>query len=151
MPGHFGFHVNTVACVQVLPYHMDSQKEVKWIPSRSLFMIRQLVIVNDSWEKIVVFCPCRPSISSKSNSPSDTFAKLGKASIRFIMSFCRSSSPSAWNNSPPNRRIFKKFDILTCFENPPRKVNYHQNLARIMGILHEDQCTFFIINSLSSS
>jgi hypothetical protein len=54
-PGHFGFEVNTVACVQILLCHMDAEKEVKWIPNRSSFLIRQLMIAKDSWKKIVVF------------------------------------------------------------------------------------------------
>ena len=52
--GHFGFGVNTVACVEI---QMDSQKEVKWIPNRSLFLIRQLVIVNDTLKEDCCILP----------------------------------------------------------------------------------------------
>jgi len=37
-----------------------------------------------------------------------------------------------------------KFDVSTYFENLSRKLEFHQNLTRITGTLHEDQRTLFL-------
>ena len=39
------------------------------------------------------------------------FAKLRKSTVSFVMFVC----PSAWRNSTPIRRIFKKFDMRVFF------------------------------------
>jgi len=56
--------------------------------------------------------------------------------------------PSAWNNSAPTGRIFIKFDIWVFLENLSRKFNFHSNLTKITGTLHEDRYTFLIIYRL---
>ena len=70
------------------------------------------------------------------------FAKLRKATISFVMSVC----PSAWNSSALNGRVFMKFDIWVFFESVSWKFEFHWNLTRITGTLHEDLCTFMIIS-----
>jgi len=60
------------------------------------------------------------------------------------MSVRLSVHPSAWSNSTPTRRISIKFDIWGFFENLSRKLNFHQNVAKMTGILHEGQYTFSI-------
>ena len=68
------------------------------------------------------------------------------------MSVCLSVRPSvclsAWNNSAPTGRIFMKFDIGEFFENLSIKFEFHLNLTRITGTLHEDEYTFLTICSL---
>ena len=51
----------------------------------------------------------------------DSLEKLRKAAISFGVSV----RPSAWNNSALTGRIFLKFDIWICFENPYRKFKLH--------------------------
>ena len=63
------------------------------------------------------------------------FAKLRKGTISFVM--CLSA-----RNSSPTRGIFMKFYIGVFFVNLLRKFRFYQILIRIMGTLHEDQCTF---------
>ena len=41
--------------------------------------------------------------------------------------------------------IFMKFDIWLFFENMSRKLNFHKNLTRVNGTLHEHQYTFLVI------
>ena len=41
-----------------------------------------------------------------------------------------------------------EFDIRVLYENLPRKFEFHQNLTRITGALHEDICKFMIIYGL---
>ena len=53
---------------------------------------------------------------------------------------------SAWNDSTISRQIFIKFDIYIFFENLWRCFNFHENLTKITGTLHEDQYTFMIIS-----
>ena len=48
---------------------------------------------------------------------------------------------SAWKNSAGTRRIFMKFYIWLYFENLSRKLQFHRNLLRRPGILHEGLCT----------
>ena len=55
------------------------------------------------------------------------------------MSVC----PSAWGNSAPTGRIFKKFHLIN-FETLQRKFNFHQYLTIITGTLHENRYTFMI-------
>ena len=69
------------------------------------------------------------------------FAKLRKGNISFVTPV----RPSARNNSAPTGRIFMKFDIWVFFENLSRKFNFHWNLWRKTGTLHEDLCTFMVI------
>ena len=69
------------------------------------------------------------------------FAKLRKATISFVMSFCQFVRPSAWNNP-----IFMKFHIFIFFENLSRKSKFHWNLTRITETLHENLCTGMIIS-----
>ena len=68
-------------------------------------------------------------------------AKLQKATITFIVSF----RLSARYNSALTGQILMKFDIRVFFENLLREFNFHYNLMRIMGTLHEDQYVFIII------
>ena len=69
------------------------------------------------------------------------FAKLRKATVRFVMSGCPFVRPSAWKNSSPTGRIFTKFDIWGFFENLSRKFTLYQNLTRITSTLHEVRYT----------
>ena len=83
------------------------------------------------------------------------FAKLQKATISFVMFVClfRCSSvrPSACNNSAPTGRIFMKFEILlfTISKICMKKFEFHYNLTRIKGTLHEYLCTFMLIKKQS--
>lgn len=58
------------------------------------------------------------------------------------LSVCLSACPSAWNNSASIGQFYMTFDISAFFENLPRKLKFHQNLTRIMGVIHEDLCKF---------
>jgi len=62
------------------------------------------------------------------------FAKLRNATVSFVMSV----RLSAWKNSSTTGQIFMKFDIWV-FENLSRKFDFHSNLTRITGSLHEEQ------------
>ena len=42
--------------------------------------------------------------------------------------------------------IFMKFAFWLLFENMSRKFNFHENLTRITGTLHEDPCSLMIIS-----
>ena len=53
------------------------------------------------------------------------FAKLRKATIRFVMSVRLSVLPSTWSNSAPTGRIFMKFYIWRFFANPSRKFRFN--------------------------
>ena len=59
------------------------------------------------------------------------FAKLRKATVILA---CLFVCPSEWNNSDRTGRNFVKFCVPVFFE----------NLWRITGILHEDQCSFMV-------
>jgi hypothetical protein len=76
------------------------------------------------------------------------FAKLRKATIRFVMSVCLSVYASvhlsAWNDSTPTGRIFMKFDILVSFENLPRKFEVSLKSDKSNGTLHEDRYAYLI-------
>jgi hypothetical protein len=52
------------------------------------------------------------------------------------------------NNLACTEWIFMGFDIWVFFENMSRKLNFHWNLTRIAGTLHEDVCIFMIISCL---
>ena len=69
---------------------------------------------------------------------SGAIVKLREATISFVISV----RPSAWNNSAPTGRIFMKFDLCWFLETLSRKFNFHYNLTRMTGTLHEDQFTF---------
>jgi len=71
------------------------------------------------------------------------FSNLRKATVSFVLSVRLSAST---NNSAPTAGIFMKFYIWAFFENLSRKFKFHQNLTRITGTLHEDQCTLFILS-----
>ena len=58
----------------------------------------------------------------------------GNATISFVMSVCL----SAWNNSVPTGRILMKFDIWRIFRKTSTKFNFHENLTKMTGTLHED-------------
>jgi hypothetical protein len=45
-------------------------------------------------------------------------------------------------------RIFRKCDICEFFENISRTFEFHYNVTRVTGTLHEDLCTFMIISRL---
>ena len=75
----------------------------------------------------------------------DTFTKLRKATVGFIMPVCLSAPPSAWNSLVPTGQIFMKFDISVFLANLSSKVKFHYNLTRITGTWHEDQYTFLIV------
>ena len=66
--------------------------------------------------------------------------KTAKSS--YLASSCLSVCPSVWNNSALTGRIFMKFDIWVFLSNLSRKFEFHRNLIRITGTLHEDQYTF---------
>jgi hypothetical protein len=70
------------------------------------------------------------------------FTKFRKATIRFVMSLC----PSACNNSVPTGRISMKFHIWVFLKNLSRKFKFNYDRKIILGILHEDQYTIFIIS-----
>jgi len=76
---------------------------------------------------------------------SSFYARSQSCEKWLLASSCLSVRPSAWNNSAPTRRIFMKFNIWVFFENLSRKFQFHYNLTRITGTLHEDQYTFLII------
>jgi len=69
-----------------------------------------------------------------------------KATVSFVMclSVCLSVYLFAWNNSAPTERIFVKFCTWGFFENLSRNLNFHYNVTRITGGLHEGLCTFTI-------
>jgi len=50
------------------------------------------------------------------------FAKLRKATISYVISV----RLSAWNNSAPTGRTFKKFDSWVFFEQLPTKFKFHE-------------------------
>jgi hypothetical protein len=54
--------------------------------------------------------------------------------------------PPVWNNLTPTGWIFIRFYISGFFENLSKKFKFHSNMARIMGTLHADLCTFLIIS-----
>ena len=60
--------------------------------------------------------------------------ELRKAAIIFVMSVDLSVRPTAWSNANPTRRIF----LRVFFEDMSRKFNFHQNVTKIIGTLHED-------------
>ena len=78
------------------------------------------------------------------------FAKLRKATIKFVTSVCPSVClsvcQSAWNNSAPTRRILVGFYTWRFFENMSIKIQVSLKLTRITGTLHEDLCTHMIIS-----
>jgi hypothetical protein len=53
-----------------------------------------------------------------------------------------------WNNSAQTRWTFFKFDICLFFENLLGKFKFHENLIRLMGILHENLHTFMVVSHL---
>jgi hypothetical protein len=53
-----------------------------------------------------------------------------------------SSFPYVWNNSAATGRIFMVLDILLFFKNCWEKLTFRLNMARLKGILREDQYTF---------
>jgi hypothetical protein len=65
---------------------------------------------------------------------------LRKANISFVMPV----SLSAWNNSAPTERIFRKVYAWLFLENLSTKFKFRQNLTRITGTSHEAEYTFFI-------
>jgi hypothetical protein len=75
-----------------------------------------------------------------------TFAKLWKTTISFNMSIHQFFCLSTWNNSAPSRWISMKFDVWGFFEKLLRKFNFHVNITRIIGTLHEKQHTFLILS-----
>ena len=68
--------------------------------------------------------------------------KLRKATVVFVTSVC----PSIRNNSAPSGRIFMKFYICVCFENPSRNSKVHQNVTKITGLSHENRRKFLILS-----
>ena len=52
------------------------------------------------------------------------FAKFWKVTINFVMSVCLSAYQSAWNNSAPTGRIFRKCDILVFFWKYVEKIQF---------------------------
>jgi hypothetical protein len=75
----------------------------------------------------------------------DAFAKLRKSGSAFAMSVSQSVCPPAWNKWAPTVQFFMKF-VLGLFENLSRKFQFHENLTRIAGTLHEVPCAFVIIS-----
>jgi hypothetical protein len=69
--------------------------------------------------------------------------KLRRATLSLVISVCPFVHPSGRNNSAPTRRIFMKY-ISVLFENLSWNFEFHSNLRRIMGILHEDQYEWLI-------
>ena len=51
---------------------------------------------------------------------------------------------SKWNSSASTATTFIKFDVWRFFEILSRILNFHYNLTRITGTLHEDLCAFTI-------
>ena len=68
-----------------------------------------------------------------------------KVTIIFFMS-CLSVCPSVWNPSTPTGRILIKFDIKNTSRKFVVKWNFHENLTRLPGILHEDRHTVMFIS-----
>ena len=62
---------------------------------------------------------------------------------------CMFVCPSAWNNSTPTGRIFRKFRTRVSFENLPRKYKFPENRTLMTGTLCEDRCPFLIISRSS--
>jgi hypothetical protein len=77
----------------------------------------------------------------KQQSSLGLYAPLQKVIVSFVMTVC----PSAWNNSPPFARIFRKFYIWDLFGKFLQKFKFHWNLTRISGTLHEDKYNLLII------
>ena len=69
--------------------------------------------------------------------------KLLKATISFVMSVCPSVRPHGTIRRS-HSTCFK--EIRMIFENMSCKLKFHYDMTRITGILHEDQCIFFIIS-----
>jgi hypothetical protein len=67
------------------------------------------------------------------------FGKLCKANRCFVLSVCTSK----WNSSPPNGRIFMKFDTQVFLENQS-DFNFYCDLTRIVCTVH-GVCTFTAI------
>jgi len=68
--------------------------------------------------------------------------------VRATISLAMPVRPSAWINSFSTGRIFMKFHIWVFFKNLSRKFNFHSNLTRITGTLHEEKYTFIISRSV---
>ena len=73
-----------------------------------------------------------------------SFQKLRKAAIRFVMSVCPSVCLYGTTRLPLND--FHESWSWLFFENISRKFEFHWNLTRITGTLHDKQYTFFIIS-----
>ena len=58
---------------------------------------------------------------------------------------------SAQNNSASTGRIFMKFYIWVFLEKLSRKFKFHSNLTTMKVTLHQDQYSYLIISSFSSS
>ena len=54
----------------------------------------------------------------------DAFAKLCKATIRFVMSVRLFVRPSAWNNSAPTEKVFMKFVIWIFYVNRKKRIQF---------------------------
>ena len=57
---------------------------------------------------------------------------------QLLASSCLSVCLSTWNNPAPTGWIFIKYDIGVLFQNLSVKFNFHQNVTRLTGNLHED-------------
>ena len=69
------------------------------------------------------------------------FAKFVKANISFVMSVCPSFLMKRLGSDWTDFHQICYF-IVFFFENLSRKLNFHYNLTRTTGKLHEDQYTF---------
>ena len=74
---------------------------------------------------------------------SGAFAKLWKASTSFVMSLCPSVGMEQLGSHWTDFHVICNW--VFC-EKLSRKLQFHQNLTRIRGTLHDDKYTFFFIS-----
>ena len=75
---------------------------------------------------------------------SDPQALLWKVIMSSVIFVCLSGCLSAWKYSALTGGIFTEFGIWVLFVNLLKMFKFHEDLTRITGTLHEDQCTFLI-------
>jgi hypothetical protein len=103
------------------------------LPFASYFL--QLVLPNLSISKF-----CVPILGAFENCDN-----------RILSTSCLSLLPlsvrlSAWHNSTPTGRVFKKFNVRVFSENPSRRFKFNNNQTKIKGILREDRYTVMFIS-----
>jgi hypothetical protein len=80
--------------------------------------------------------------------PLGAFTKFAKSDNKVCPHACPSIHPHG-TTQLPLEGFFMKFNIWVFFENLLRKLKLHYNMTSMIGTLHEDQYTFFIISSSS--